>query len=128
MTHAGHRAYKKVDQKNRPCDLKQMGIHQYNRLKAAIKRVQSGVLFDSAEREQARTQFKIVLAEKEKIGTWLSEQMGHSISTVSCRMTNRSALWDACQSKKVQPMCGKFDLVARLSENSTRLHATSTWM
>ena len=21
MTHAGHRAYKKVDQKNRPCDL-----------------------------------------------------------------------------------------------------------
>jgi len=128
MTHAGHRAYKKVDQKNRPCDLKQMGIHQYNRLKAAIKRVQSGVLFDSAEREQARTQFKIVLAEKEKIGTWLSEQMGHSISTVSCRMTNRSALWDACQSKKVQPMCGKFDLVARLSENSTRLLVTSTWM
>ncbi len=43
-----------------------MGIHQYNRLKAAIKRVQSGVLFDSAGREQARTQFKIVLAEKEK--------------------------------------------------------------
>ena len=105
-----------------------MGIHQYNRLKAAIKRVQSGVLFDSAERKQARTQFKIVLAEKEKIGTWLSEQMGHSISTVLCRMTNRSALWDACQSKKVQPMCGKFDLVARLSENSTRLLVTSTWM
>ena len=82
-----------------------MGIHKYNRLKAAIKRVQSGVLFDSAEREQARTQFKIVLAEKEKTGTWLSEQMGHSISTVSRWMTNRSALWDACQSKKVQPMC-----------------------
>ena len=66
-----------------------MGIHQYNRLKAAIKRVQSGVLFDSAEREQARTQFKIVLAEKEKTGTCLSEQMGHSISTVSCWMTNK---------------------------------------
>ena len=25
MTHAGHRAYKKVDQKNRPCDLELMG-------------------------------------------------------------------------------------------------------
>ena len=23
MTHAGHRAYKKVDQRNRPCDLKE---------------------------------------------------------------------------------------------------------
>jgi len=55
-----------------------MGIKKYNRL-------------------------KIVLAEKEKTGTWLSEQMGHSISTVSRWMTNRSALWGACQSKKVQP-------------------------
>ena len=66
-----------------------MEIQRYNRLKAAIKRVQSGVFFDSAEREQARTQFKIVLAEKEKTGTWLSEQMGHSISTVSRWMTNK---------------------------------------
>jgi len=94
-----------------------MNIQRYNRLKAASKRVQSEVSFDSAEREQARTQFKIVLAEKEKTGTWLSEQMGHNISTVSRWMTN-----------KVQPTCGKFDLVARLSENSMRLHATSTWM
>ena len=46
-----------------------MGIHKYNRLKAASKRVQSEVLFDSAEQQQARTQFKIVLAEKEKTGT-----------------------------------------------------------
>ena len=91
---------------------RQMGIHKYNRLKAAIKRVQSGVLFDSAEREQARTQFKIVLAEKEWTGTWFSEQVGHNICTVSRWMTN-----------KVEPTCGKFDLVARLSENSTRLHA-----
>ena len=82
-----------------------MGIQCYNRLKAAIKREQNEVHFNSAEREQARTQFKIVLAEKEKTGTWLSEQMGHSISTVSRWMTNRSALWDACQSKKVLPMC-----------------------
>ena len=94
-----------------------MEIQRYNRLKAAIKRVQSGVLFDSAEREQARTQFKIVLAEKEWTGTWLSEQVGHNICTVSRWMTN-----------KVEPTCGKFDLVARLSENSTRLHSTSTWM
>ena len=41
-----------------------MGIHKYNRL-------------------------KIVLAEKEKTGTWLSEKMGHSISTVSRWMTNK---------------------------------------
>ena len=66
-----------------------MGIKKYNRLKAASKQVQSEVLFDSAEQEQARTQFKIVLAEKEKTGTWLSEQMGHSISTVSRWMTNK---------------------------------------
>ena len=66
-----------------------MKIHKYNRLKAASKRVHSEVSFDSAEQEQARTQFKIVLAEKEKTGTWLSEQMGHSISTVSRWMTNK---------------------------------------
>ena len=75
MTHAGHRAYKKVDQRNRPCDLQNaqcwaritksnMEIQHYNRL-------------------------KIVLAEKERTGTWLSEQMGHSISTVSRWMTNK---------------------------------------
>lgn len=63
------------------------------RLKAAIERVQSEVRFNFAERKQARrgksTQFKIVLAEKERTGTWLSEQMGHSISTVSRWMTNK---------------------------------------
>ena len=94
-----------------------MEIQRYNRLKAAIERAQSEARFDFAEREQARTQFKIVLAEKERTGMWLSEQMGHNICTVSRWMTN-----------KVQPMCGKFDLAARLSENSMRLHATSTWM
>ena len=94
-----------------------MGIQRYNRLKAAIKREQNEVHFNSAEREQARTQFKIGLAEKERTGTWLSEQMGHNICTVSRWMTN-----------KVEPTCGKFDLVARLSENSTRLLVTSMWM
>ena len=53
---------------------------------------------------QRYNRLKIVLAEKEKTGTWLSEQMGHSISTVSRWMTNCSALWDACLSKKVQPL------------------------
>ena len=80
-----------------------MEIQRHNRLKAAIERVQSEACFNFTEREQARPQVKIVLAEKERTGTWLSEQMGHSISSVSRWMTNRSALWDACQSKKVQP-------------------------
>ena len=66
-----------------------MEIQSYNRLKAAIKREQNEVHFNSAEWEQARPQVKIVLAEKEKTGTWLSEQMGHSISTVSRWMTNK---------------------------------------
>ena len=94
-----------------------MKNHKYNRLKAASKRVQSEVLFDSAEQEQARTQFKIVLAEKEKTGTWLSEQMGHRISTVSRWMTN-----------KVQPSVEPLDFAACQSKNSTRLHVTSMWM
>ena len=68
-----------------------MEIQRYNRLKAAIKREQNEVHFNSAEREQARTQFKIVLAEKERTGTWLSEQMGHNISTVSRWMTKQGA-------------------------------------
>ena len=94
-----------------------MEIQKYNRLKAASKRVQSEVLFDSAEQEQARTQFKIVLAEKEKTGTWLSEQMGHSICTVSRWITN-----------KVQPSVEPLGFAAYLSKNSTRLHTTSMWM
>ncbi len=66
-----------------------MEIQRYNRLKAAIERVQSEACFNFTEREQARPQVKIVLAEKERTGTWLSEQMGHSISTVSRWMTNK---------------------------------------
>ena len=66
---------------------------------------------------QRYNRLKIVLAEKGRTGTWLSEQMGHSISTVSQWMTN-----------KAEPTCGKFDHVARLSENSTRLLIISMWM
>ena len=105
-----------------------MDTQRYNRLKAASKRVQSEVRFVSAEQEQARrfsstarrgksTQFKIVLAEKEWTGTWLSEQMGHSISTVSRCMTN-----------KVQPSVEPLGFAACQSKNSTRLLVTSMWM
>ena len=38
---------------------------------------------------QHYNRLKIVLAEKERTGTWLSEQMGHNISTVSRWMTNK---------------------------------------
>jgi len=38
---------------------------------------------------QRYNRLKIVLAEKERTGTWLSEQTGHSISTVSRWMTNK---------------------------------------
>jgi len=38
---------------------------------------------------QRYNRLKIVLAEKERTGIWLSEQMGHSISTVSRWMTNK---------------------------------------
>lgn len=69
-----------------------MEMQRHNRLKAANERVQSVVHLDSAEREQARTQF--------------------NISTVSRWMTNRSALWDACQSKKVQPSVEQFYEIA----------------
>ncbi len=36
MTHAGHRAYKKVDQKNRPCDLRDTVFKERNRLSFRI--------------------------------------------------------------------------------------------
>lgn len=44
---------------------------------------------------------KIVLVKKEITDTWLSEQMGHNISTVSDWMTN-----------KVQPSVEQFYVVA----------------
>ena len=98
-----------------------MEIQRYNRLKAAIKRELNEVHFNSVERKQARrfsstvrrgrlTQFKIGLAEKEKAGTWLSELMGHSISTVSRWMTNR-----------VKPSVEPLGFAACQSKNFTRL-------
>ncbi len=85
-----------------------MEIQRHNRLKAANKRVQSRTRSSYAERRKSRTQF--------------------NISTVSRWMTNRSALWDACQSKKVQPSVEPLGFAACQSKNSMRLHATSTWM
>jgi len=38
---------------------------------------------------QRYIRLKIVLAEKERTGIWLSEQMGHNICTVSRWMTNK---------------------------------------
>jgi transcriptional regulator with XRE-family HTH domain len=40
--------------------------------------------------EQRYNRIKVVLAEKEKTGTWLSEQMGRNIGTVSRWMTNKN--------------------------------------
>ncbi len=62
---------------------------------------------------QRYNRLKIVLAEKERTGMWLSEQMGHSISTVSRWMTN-----------KVQPSVEPLGFAAYLSKNSMRLHDT----
>jgi len=97
-----------------------MEIQSYNRLKAAIKREQNEVHFNSAEREQARTQFKIVLAEKEWTGTWLSEQVGHNICTVSRWMTN-----------KIQPsveLLGSAAFIAKRRKNSSLSPSISMWM
>ena len=92
-----------------------MEIQRYNRLKAAIERVQSEVCFNFTEREQARPQVKIVLAEKERTGTWLLEQMGHSISTVSRWMTN-----------KVQPSVEQLYEIARHLDVDVRELLVST--
>ena len=64
---------------------------------------------------QRYNRLKIVLAEKEKTGTWLSEQMGHSISTVSRWMTN-----------KVQPSVEQlYDIVKHLGVDERELLISS---
>lgn len=71
----------------------------YNRIKATSKRAQNDARISSAERELARPKVKAVLAEKDKTGTWLSEQMGRNIGTVSRWMTvdhgDRSLIFSA---------------------------------
>ena len=94
-----------------------MEIQRYNRLKAASKRVQSEVNFDSAEQEQARrfsstarrgksTLFKIVLAEKELVRGFQSR-------------------WDTAS---VPFHDGRPTRCSHLLNSSTRLHATLMWM
>jgi len=60
---------------------------------------------------QRYNKLKIVLAEKEKTGTWLSEQMGHSISTVSRWMTN-----------KVQPLVEPLGLWTHATNGTQELY------
>jgi len=64
---------------------------------------------------QRYNRLKIVLAEKERTGTWLSEQMGHSISTVSRWMTN-----------KVQPSVEQLYEIARHLDVDVRELLVST--
>ena len=66
---------------------------------------------------QCYNRLKIVLAEKEKTGIWLSEQMGRNVGTVSRWMTN-----------KVQPSVGPLGFAACQSKNYTRLRTTLMWM
>ena len=61
----------------------------YNRIKAANKQEQSDACICFAEREQARPLVRSFFAEKNKTGTWLSEQMGRNLGTVSRWMTNK---------------------------------------
>ena len=57
---------------------------------------------------------KAVLAEKDKTGTWLSEQMGRNIGTVSRWMTN-----------KVQPLMEQFDIAHHLDVDVRELLVVS---
>ena len=68
----------------------------YNRLKAASKQEQSGACIGFAEREQARPSVRVVLAEKEKTGTWLSEQMGRNIGVPMSTNQNKKSYKYEC--------------------------------
>ena len=64
---------------------------------------------------QHYNRLKIVLAEKEKTGTWLSEQIGRNIGTVSRWMTN-----------KVQPSVEQlYDIVKHLGVDERELLISS---
>ena len=61
-----------------------------------------------------------VLAEKDKTGTWLSEQMGRNIGTVSRWMTNKAQ-------PSVEPL-GFAAFIVHWRKNSTTSPNISTWM
>ena len=87
----------------------------YNRIKAANKQEQSDACICFAEREQARPLVRSFFAEKNKTGTWLSEQMGRNLGTVSRWMTN-----------KVQPSVEPLGFAACQSKNYTTSQSIST--
>ena len=66
-----------------------MENQHYNHIKATSKRVQDDARISSAERELSRPKVKVVLAEKDKAGTWLSEQIARNIGTVLRWITNK---------------------------------------
>ena len=54
----------------------------YIRFKATSKQAQNDACISFVERELARPKVKSVLAEKNKTGIWISEQMSHNLGTV----------------------------------------------
>ena len=62
----------------------------YNRVEATSNRAQNDARISSAECELARPKVKPVLADKNKTGIWLSEQMGRNLGTVSRWMINKA--------------------------------------
>jgi len=63
---------------------------------------------------------KAVLAEQDKTGTWLSEQMGRNLGTVSRWMTNKIQ-------PSVEPL-GSAAFIAKRRKNFSTLPSISTWM
>ena len=63
---------------------------------------------------------KAVLAEQDKTGTWLSEQMGRNLGTVSRWMTNKIQ-------PSVEPL-GSAAFIAKRRKNSSISPSISTWM
>ena len=61
----------------------------YIRFKATSKQAQNDACISFVERELARPKVKSVLAEKNKTGIWISEQMSHNLGTVLMWMTNK---------------------------------------
>ena len=87
----------------------------YIRFKATSKQAPNDACITFVERELARPKVKSVLAEKNKIGTWLSEQMERNLGTVSRWMTN-----------KVQPSVEQLcDIVKHLDADVKKLLVAS---
>ena len=66
---------------------------------------------------QRYNRLKIVLPEKVRTGTWLSEQMGHNICTISRWMTN-----------KVQPSSEPLDLWSLATNRTQELYEIAHYL